>query len=45
MAKATKKKTESKRDIPLGVNGNLMDIIDASVKDAKNRLAKKKAKK
>ena len=44
MAKEVKKpKKKAKQDIPLAVNGNFMDIIKASVKDAKNKSAKKKA--
>ena len=43
MAKAVKKATQKpKKDIPLGVNGSFMDIINASIKDAKNRRVKKK---
>jgi len=45
MSKEVKKATKKavKKDIPLAVNGSFMDIINASIKDAKNRRAKKKA--
>ena len=43
MAKAVKKADKKvKKEIPFVVNGSFMDIINASVKDAKIRRAKKK---
>jgi hypothetical protein len=48
MAKAIKKKAKPKKERgnyeeKLAVNGSFMDIIKASVKDAKKKSAKKKA--